>query len=175
MGRDGELEEASEQSRRSLLKNLIALSWCRITEDDGSGDLLSRSWMHVDERDEVVLTAQRRRRRKRRCVGGSWLFVIFTFMAAARIYREDPLRVRASRNRLSLSLLKRIRHGFVTKINGKRTPHICEALDRILVNYSRAHRAPTPIASLPHLASPSEVSVHMCFSLSSLFHTLVSA
>jgi hypothetical protein len=28
-------------------KTLFALSWCRITEDDGSGDLLSQSQMHL--------------------------------------------------------------------------------------------------------------------------------
>jgi hypothetical protein len=58
MGRDEELEEAREQSRRLLPKNLITLSWCRIAEDNGSGDLLSRSWMHVDERDEAAEEAK---------------------------------------------------------------------------------------------------------------------
>jgi hypothetical protein len=38
-------------------KILFALSWCKIGKDDGSGDLLSRSWMHVDERDDVSLAA----------------------------------------------------------------------------------------------------------------------
>ena len=85
-------------------KTLFALSRCRIAEDDGSGDLLSRSQMHVDERDEAVLAAQQRRRRKPRCVGGSWLFVVTSSVAAARIYREDPPRVTASRNRLGLSI-----------------------------------------------------------------------
>jgi hypothetical protein len=85
-------------------KTLFALSRCRIAEDDGSGDLLSRSQMHVDERDEVVLAAQQRRRRKPRCDGGSWLFVLLSSVAAARIYREDSPRVTASRNRLGLSI-----------------------------------------------------------------------
>jgi hypothetical protein len=40
-----------------FLKILFALSRCRIAEDDDFGDLLSRSWMHVDERDEVALAA----------------------------------------------------------------------------------------------------------------------
>jgi hypothetical protein len=52
-------------------KILFILSQCRITEDDGFGDLLSRSQMHVDERDEVVLAPQQRRRRTTRYVGGS--------------------------------------------------------------------------------------------------------
>jgi hypothetical protein len=38
-------------------KTLFALSRCRIAEDDGSGDLLSQSQMHIDERDEVALAA----------------------------------------------------------------------------------------------------------------------
>jgi hypothetical protein len=39
-------------------KTFIAISRCRIAEDDGFGDLLSRSQMHVDERDEIASTAQ---------------------------------------------------------------------------------------------------------------------
>jgi hypothetical protein len=39
-------------------KILFALSRCRIAEDDGFGDLLSRLQMHVDERDKVALAAQ---------------------------------------------------------------------------------------------------------------------
>jgi hypothetical protein len=41
-----------------FLKTLFTLSRCRIVEDDGSEDLLSRSQMHVDERDEKVLASQ---------------------------------------------------------------------------------------------------------------------
>jgi hypothetical protein len=41
-----------------FLKTLFALSRCRLAEDDGSRDLLSRSQMHVDERDEVASAAQ---------------------------------------------------------------------------------------------------------------------
>jgi hypothetical protein len=37
-----------------FLKILFTLSRCRIAEDNGSGDLLSRSQMHIDERDKVV-------------------------------------------------------------------------------------------------------------------------
>jgi hypothetical protein len=58
-----------EQLRRSLSKNLIRPP-CRIAEEDGSGDLLSRSQMHIDEQDEVALAVQQWRRRKLRCVGG---------------------------------------------------------------------------------------------------------
>jgi hypothetical protein len=57
MSRAEKLDEANEQSRRSFPKTLFALSRCRITEDDGSRDLLSRSQMHIDERDEVALAA----------------------------------------------------------------------------------------------------------------------
>jgi hypothetical protein len=38
-------------------KTLFDLSRCRITENDGSGDLLSQSQIHIDEQDEVVLPA----------------------------------------------------------------------------------------------------------------------
>jgi hypothetical protein len=62
MNRDDELGEAIEQSRRTLLKILFTLSWCRIAEDDGFRDLLSRSYMHVDEQDEITLVAQQQRR-----------------------------------------------------------------------------------------------------------------
>jgi hypothetical protein len=41
-------------------KILFALSQCRIAEDDGSGDLLSRSQMHVNEQDEVASAAQQK-------------------------------------------------------------------------------------------------------------------
>jgi hypothetical protein len=78
-------------------------------------------------------------------------------MAATRIYREDPPRVTTSRNLLGLSLPKRIRHELTEKINGKRMPRTCEALGRISVDYSRAHRAPTPIVT-PHPAWPDEAS-----------------
>jgi hypothetical protein len=55
-------------------KILFALSRCMIAKDDGSGDLLSRLQLHVDERDEVALAAQQRRRRRPRYVGDSWFF-----------------------------------------------------------------------------------------------------
>jgi hypothetical protein len=41
-----------------FLKTLFALSRCMIAEDDGFRDLLSRSQMHVDERDEVASAAK---------------------------------------------------------------------------------------------------------------------
>jgi hypothetical protein len=84
-------------------KTLFTLSRCRIAEEDSFRDLLSRSQMHVDERDEVVLPAQQRMRRRPRCIGGSW-FGATTSVAAAHIYREDLFRVIASYNRLCLSL-----------------------------------------------------------------------
>jgi hypothetical protein len=64
------LKKRASSREDHFSKTLFILSWCRITEDDGSGDLLSRSQMHVDERDEVALAAQQRRRQKTRCVGG---------------------------------------------------------------------------------------------------------
>jgi hypothetical protein len=39
-------------------KTLFAFSWCRIAEDDGSGEPLSQLKMYVDERDEVASAAQ---------------------------------------------------------------------------------------------------------------------
>jgi hypothetical protein len=42
-------------------KPLFALSRCWSAEDDGSGDLLSRSQMHVDEWDEVASAAQQQK------------------------------------------------------------------------------------------------------------------
>jgi hypothetical protein len=80
---------------------------------------------------------------------------------------EDLSRITTSRNRLGLSLSKRIRHGLVAKINGKRRPQACEALGQILVDYSRARRAPTPIAS----PRPGEASERACVSSFLLFST----
>jgi hypothetical protein len=42
-------------------KTLFTLSRCRIAEDDVSEDLLSRSQMHDDERDEVASAAQQQK------------------------------------------------------------------------------------------------------------------
>jgi hypothetical protein len=93
------------------------------------------------------------------CFRGYWFVAVS--VAVARIYREDLPRVTASRNRLDLSLSKRIRHELVAKINGKRRSRAYEVLGRISEDYSRARRghysrarrAPMPIAS-PRLASP---------------------
>jgi hypothetical protein len=81
-----------------------------------------------------------------------WLVAVLvtTSVVTAHINRKDPSRVIASRNRLTLSPSKRIRHGFVEKINGKMKPRTYDALSRILVDYSRACRAPAPIASPRH-------------------------
>jgi hypothetical protein len=81
------------------------------------------------------------------------LFVVARSVAASCIYREDPPRVTTSHNQLVLSLSKHIRHGLIAKINGKRKPWTCEALDGILVDHSRARHAPVPITS-PHPAWP---------------------
>jgi hypothetical protein len=55
------LKKRASSREDHFLKISFALSRCRIAEDDGSRDLLSSSQMHVDERDEEVLTAQRMR------------------------------------------------------------------------------------------------------------------
>jgi hypothetical protein len=117
-------------------KTLFVLSQCRIAENDGSGNLLFRSQMHVDERDEVGLA--------------HGLFIGSAYMAATRIYREDPPRVMTFRNQLGLSLSKRNRHGLVEKINDKRRPQTCETLGRISADHSRAHHVAASIASPRH-------------------------
>jgi hypothetical protein len=48
------------------------------------------------------------------------LFCVTSSVVDAHIYREDPFRVTAFRNRLDLSLSKYIRHGLVAKLNGKK-------------------------------------------------------
>jgi hypothetical protein len=93
------------------------------------------------------------------------------------IYREDLPRVTTSCNQLDLSLSKRIRHGLIAKINGKRRPRACEALGWISADYSCARRAPAPIA-LPHHATPCHArrgEASECFPLSPLLHILASA
>jgi hypothetical protein len=62
MNHDDELGEVIEQLRRTLPKILFALSRCRITEDNSFRDLLSRSYMRVNKRDEIALVEQQRRR-----------------------------------------------------------------------------------------------------------------
>jgi hypothetical protein len=59
--------------------------------------------MHIDDWDKIDLVAQQQRRRKPRCVGGSWLFVVTSSVAATHIYREDPPRVTSS-HKLGLSM-----------------------------------------------------------------------
>jgi hypothetical protein len=118
------LEKRSSSHLEHLPKTLFILSRCRIIEDDGSRDLLSRSQMHIDERDKVALVAQEQRR-KPRCVGGSWLFVVTSSVVIAHIYREGLLRVIVSRNRLGLSI--KHRHGLTVKINRKRKSRTYEA------------------------------------------------
>jgi hypothetical protein len=108
--------------------------------------MLSQSQMHIDERDEIGLTMQQWKRRNLDALIARGCFLITTSVTAARIYRKDMPRVTASCNRLDLSLSKRIRHGLVTKINGKRKSRTCEDLCPISVYYSHACRAPTTIA-----------------------------
>jgi hypothetical protein len=140
-------------------KNLIRPLPVQIADDDGFRDLLSRSWMHIDEQDEVALATQRRQ--KPRCVGGSLLFVVTRFVAVTCIYGEDPPRVTVFHNRLALSLSKHIRHGPIVKINGKRKPRTWEGLGRILMDHSCVRHAPTsitsPLHATLHLTRPDEV------------------
>jgi hypothetical protein len=51
------LKKRARSHENRFPKTLFTLSRCRIAEDDDSGDLLSRSLMHVDEQDEVALAA----------------------------------------------------------------------------------------------------------------------
>jgi hypothetical protein len=60
MSRVKNLKKQASSREDRFSKILFALSRCRITEDNGSGDLLSRSQMYVDERDEVAFVAQER-------------------------------------------------------------------------------------------------------------------
>jgi hypothetical protein len=62
-----------------FLEILFILSWCKIIEDNGSGDLLSRLEMHVDERDEVASTVQQQKRPNLDVLVFSWLFVCCYF------------------------------------------------------------------------------------------------
>jgi hypothetical protein len=90
-----------------------------------------------------------------------WCFCGYSCVAisvtATRIYREDMSRVTTSHNRLVLSLLKRIGHELIAKINGKRRSRVCEALGQILTDYSRAHHAPACLTS-PRPARRDEAS-----------------
>jgi hypothetical protein len=60
-------------------KTLFVLSQCKITEDDGFRDLLSRSQMHVNERDEVASAAQQQKRRNLDVLVFLWLLVCCYF------------------------------------------------------------------------------------------------
>jgi gluconate kinase len=52
------LQKRASSRKDHFSKTLFVLSQCRIAEDDGFGDILSRSHMHVNEQDEVALVAQ---------------------------------------------------------------------------------------------------------------------
>jgi hypothetical protein len=161
-------------------KTLFTLSRCRIAENDGSGDLLSRLQIHIDERDEIVLAAQQRMRQRPRCVGGSW-FGVTTSMAATHIYREDMPRVTASRNRLALSLSKLIRHGLIAKLNGKRQKEAADLrvfgpdFDGLFMctSYAHAHRLASSCHDTPRPAprQPGEASVCVFLHFFSPSHT----
>jgi hypothetical protein len=66
-------------------KTLFALSRCMIAEDNGSGDLLSRSQMHINERDKVASTAQKQKRRNLDVLLFSWLLV-YCYFRGGRTY-----------------------------------------------------------------------------------------
>jgi hypothetical protein len=51
-------EKRSSSCVEHFLKTLFSLSQCRIVEDNGSKDLLSRLWMHIDEHDKLALVVQ---------------------------------------------------------------------------------------------------------------------
>jgi hypothetical protein len=168
----------SEQSRISLSKNLIR----PLPVQDRWGRWFWRPTLPIADARQLTewssLDGSAAKATKSRCVG---IFrdcsYIATSVAAARIYREDPPRVTAFHNWLGLSLLKRIRHGLIAKINGKRRSWTCEALYQTSMDYSRTHRAPAPITS-PRLALArwGEVSKRARVFLSfSLLHTLASA
>jgi hypothetical protein len=103
------------------------------------------------------------------------LFIVASSVAAARcIYREDLPRVTTSRNRLGLSLSKRIRHRLVVKINGKRRPQTYEVLAKFwwTIHTHVVHPRPSPHLATPHFVW--QASTRVCFSLSSHLHTIAS-
>jgi hypothetical protein len=150
-------------------KTIFALSWCRITDDVGSKDLLSRSQMHIDKRDEVASTAQQQKRRSLDALVFFMAVRVTTILAAARIYREDPSRATASHNRLGVSLSKRIRQRLIAKLNGKsRSRTFGSDFDKLFTHTScaRAHR----------LARLTSRQARTCFFISPPpLHTLTSA
>jgi hypothetical protein len=174
VSRDEELEEAREQSWRSLAKKLIRPF---LVQDCWGWRIQRPTLLIIDARDEAVLVVQQWRRRKPRCISDSWLLIITHFVAAACIYRKDLSRVTTSCYRLDLSLSNSIRHGLVEKINSKRKPRTCEALGQISVDHSSARRASAPIASprhaMPRPTSPREAS--RATTCVFLLHTLSSA
>jgi hypothetical protein len=70
-------------------KTLFALSQCRIAEDDGSRDLLSRSQMHIDEWDKVASMVQQQKWRNLDVLVFFMNVRLTATMTAVRIYRED--------------------------------------------------------------------------------------
>jgi hypothetical protein len=49
------LKKRSSSHIEHFLKTLFNFAWCKIAKDDGPRDQLSRSNVHVDDRDEVTL------------------------------------------------------------------------------------------------------------------------
>jgi hypothetical protein len=74
------------------------------------------------------------------------LFVVASSVVTAYIYWEDVPKVIMPRNRLGLSLSKRIN----SKINGKMNLWTNKALGQILTDHSCARRAPELIPSSHH-------------------------
>jgi hypothetical protein len=72
------MKRASSREDR-FPKTLFAISWCRIAEDDSSVDLLSRSQMCINERDEVASVAQQQKWRNLDVLVFSWLLFFFNF------------------------------------------------------------------------------------------------
>jgi hypothetical protein len=78
-------------------KTLFTLSCCRITEDDGFGDLVSRSQVHANNRDEADLVHSKRKMQKSRCVCEimGWCFFVwwsYIFIEESRLWLRRPIR-----------------------------------------------------------------------------------
>jgi hypothetical protein len=105
------------------------------------------------------------------------LWIRFWWTIHVHVVREYLPRVTSFHYRLGLSLSKHIRHRLIVKINDKRRPRTCEALNQILDDYSRARRVPVPILS-PYHATRGPTGqgerARICLSIFSLIHTLTS-
>ena len=94
-------------------KTLFALSRCRIVEDDGSGDLLSRSTVHADDRDGVDYSGG--------ATGGRGKALVFCFSLLRRnphIYMGEELlglRRTTTDSVSNFHISIRVRFGHITK------------------------------------------------------------